>query len=77
LLTVPDDPFGVGELKYNGRVVYSVGPNGFDDGGKLVSREDVLVDGDFLLDMLDMPDAVQAPGTQATTDNSDTDADAD
>ena len=51
LPAVPDDPFAPGPMKYRltvaGYTIYSVGPDGDDDGGKPLTPNDVSENGDF------------------------------
>jgi len=51
LPAVPDDPFDNGAMKYRqtdaGYTIYSVGPDGDDDGGKRMEPSDVGENGDY------------------------------
>lgn len=67
LLEEPDDPYGQGKLIYRrgeaGYLLYSVGPNGLDDGGQRVETPELHERGDVFVDSY-----VETPESSETSD---------
>jgi hypothetical protein len=67
---IPEDPYGVGAIKYRitdeGYVIYSVGYDGDDDGGRRLQSSSVDWDGDYT-DSLFFPPPVAAPAAPVGT----------
>lgn len=61
LTSIPEDPFSAQPLLYRpgekGYRLYSVGPDGRDDGGLLVPKKDLEIKGDFFLETDQLPES--------------------
>jgi hypothetical protein len=61
---IPSDPFGDQPLVYRaddeGYLLYSIGPNGVDDGGQMVSLQDIADKGDLFLEVFDLESTWEA-----------------
>ena len=70
LPVVPDDPCAAGPMKYRveeGRyTIYSIGPDGDDDGGKPIVAANGVEDGDYSdAELFPQPSASQSPSNSA------------